>query len=162
MAHGTHSILGKATIMNTRSLWIASVSGALLTTLVSNLPLIGLVNCLLCAGFWGSSIFAVWLYRRLSGTPTVRQGLGIGALTGLLAGLLGFALSFAGLAGMQGLMNSTAGLLPPDATTGLADVPAWGALVFNLFGVFFNVVFGTLGGWIGGAIFNRSSLPQPA
>ena len=40
--------------MNTRILWIASLSGAVLTTLVSNLPLIGFVNCLICGGFWGN------------------------------------------------------------------------------------------------------------
>jgi hypothetical protein len=120
------------------------------------------VNCLLCAGFWGSSLFAVWLYRRLSGTPTIRQGLSIGALTGLLAGILGFALSFIGLAGMQGLMNSTAGLLPPDATKGMTDIPAWGAIVFNFIGVIFNVVFGTLGGWLGATIFNRKTAPAAA
>ncbi len=148
--------------MNIKSLWIASAGGAVLTTLVSNLPLLGFVNCLLCAGFWGGSIFSVWLYRRLSGTPTIRQGLGIGALTGVLAGALGFALSFFGWAGLQGLMNNTERLLPPDAIQGMADVPAWGAILFNLFGVVFNVVFGTLGGWLGAAIFNRSTTPEPA
>ncbi len=84
--------------MNTKNLWIASLSGAILSLLVSNLPYIGFVNCLLCGGFWGSALFAVWLYQRLSGTLTVRQGVKIGALTGLLAGLIGFALSFVGLA----------------------------------------------------------------
>lgn len=142
--------------MNTRNLWIASLSGAVLTTLVSNLPFIGFVNCLICAGFWGSAIFAVWLYRRLSGTPTVRQGLTIGLLTGVLAGALGLALSFLGLAGLQGLLNNSEGALPPDALKGMTDVPAWGALVFNLMGVVFNVVFGTLGGWLGAFIFNRN------
>jgi hypothetical protein len=138
--------------MNTKNLWIASLSGAALTTLVSNLPFIGLVNCLFCAGFWGSAIFAVWLYRRLSGTLTVRQGVGIGALNGLLAGILGFALSFAGLTGAQGYLNSYSQLLPQDALQGMEEVPEWAGLVFNLVGVLFNVIFGTLGGWIGGAI----------
>jgi len=141
--------------MNTKSLWIASLAGAALTTLGSNLPLLGFVNGLLCAWFWGGAIFAVWLYRRLSGTPTVRQSLSIGALTGLLAGALGFALSFAGVSGLQGLMNNSEGLLSPDAVQGMGDAPAWGAIVFNLLGVVFNVAFGTLGGWLGGTIFNR-------
>ncbi len=146
--------------MNNRNLWIACLSGAVLTTLVSNLPIIGLVNCLLCAGFWGSAIFAVWLYRRLSGTPTVRQAAGIGALTGLLAGLLGFVLSFAGLAGAQGFLTTYGKLMSPDALTGMEDIPAWGGIVFNLVGVLFNVGFGALGGLIGGAIFNRRVKPQ--
>jgi hypothetical protein len=145
--------------MNVKNLWIAVLSGAVLTTLVSNLPLIGFVNCLLCGGFWGSAIFAVWLYRRLNGTLTVGQGVRIGALTGLVAGVLGFLLSFAGLAGAQGFLNGARQFLPADATQGMNDMPAWGAWVFNLVGVIFNVGFGALGGWIGGAIFdpNRKS-----
>jgi hypothetical protein len=140
--------------MNTKNLWIAALSGAVLTTLVSNLPFVGFVNCLLCAGFWGSAIFAVWLYRRLNGTLTVGQGVRIGALTGLCAGVLGFLLSFAGLAGAQGFLNGARQFLPADATQGMNDIPAWGGWIFNLLGVIFNVGFGALGGWIGAAIFN--------
>ena len=143
--------------MNTKDLWIASLSGAALTTLVSNLPFIGIVNCLLCAGFWGSAIFAVWLYRRLSGALTVRQGVNVGALTGLCAGLLGFALSFVGLSGAQGFFNSYSHLLPGDALQGMDAIPAWGAMVFNFIGVVFNLIFGAVGGWIGGAIFKTAS-----
>jgi hypothetical protein len=146
--------------MNTKNLWIASLSGAVLTTLVSNLPFIGFVNCLLCGGFWGSAIFAVWLYRRLSGSLTVHQAVNVGALTGLLAGLLGFSLSFAGLAGAQGFLAGARQFLPADATQGMNDLPAWGALVFNLVGVLFNIGFGTLGGWIGGMIFNPKIKPE--
>ncbi len=145
--------------MNTKNLWIASLSGAALSLLVSNLPIISFVNCLLCAGFWGSAIFAVWLYQRLGSTLTIRQGVGIGVLTGILAGLVGFLLSFAGLAGAQGFLNSARQFLPADATQGINDIPAWGAYIFNLFGVVFDVVFGALGGWIGAVIFdpNRKS-----
>jgi len=145
--------------MNTKNLWIASVSGAALSLLASNLPFIGFVNCLLCAGFWGSSIFAVWLYRRLGSTPTIRQAVNIGLLTGLLGGLLGFILSFVGLAGAQGFLRSAEQFLPADATQGMADIPAWGASIFNFLGVLIEVGFGALGGWIGGVIFdpNRKS-----
>ena len=146
--------------MNTKNLWIAALCGAVLTTLVSNLPLVGFINCLLFAGFWGSAIFAVWLYRRLSGALTVGQGVRTGALTGVCAGLLGFSLSFLGLAGLQGLVRD----LPPEALQDLQDAPAWSVLAFNLVGVLFNIVFGTIGGWIGGAIFrtDRVSRALPA
>jgi hypothetical protein len=140
--------------MNTKNLWIASLCGAALSLLVSNLPLIGFVNCVLCGGFWGSAIFAVWLYRRLSGVVTIRQGVHVGLLTGLLAGLIGFALSFAGLAGAQGFLNSAQKFLPADATQGMTEIPAWGAWIFNFLGVLFNVGFGALGGWLGGIFFN--------
>jgi hypothetical protein len=140
--------------MNTKNLWIASLSGAALSLLVSNLPVIGLVNCLLFAGFWGSAIFAVWLYRRMGSDLTISQGIKLGALTGLLAGLAGILLSFIGLAGLQGFVNSMQLFLPADATQSVEEIPAWGALIFNLVGVILEVVFGSLGGWIGTAIFH--------
>jgi hypothetical protein len=144
-------------MMNTRSLWIAALSGAVLTTLFSNLPVIGVFNCVVCAWFWGGGLFAIWLYRRLSGgLPTMRQGLTIGALTGVLAGALGFTLSFVGFSGMQGLMNDSSGLLGPDASSGMQDMPAWAPIVFNLIGVVFNIVFGTVGGWLGVTLLNRN------
>jgi hypothetical protein len=139
--------------MNVKNLWIAALSGAVLTTLVSNLPLVGLINCLLFAGFWGSAICAAWLYRRLNGSLTANQGIRVGALTGICAGGLGFALSFAGLAGLQGFINSAQQILPAEAALGTDNIPTWGALVFNLLGVLCNVIFGTLGGLIGGTIF---------
>ncbi len=146
--------------MNSRNLWIACLSGAALSLLVSNLPIIGLVNILCFAAFWGSAIFAVWLYRRLSGMPTVRQSAGIGALTGVLAGLLGFALSFAGISGAQGCLNTYSMFASPDALKSMEELPAWAGIVFNLMGVLFNVGFGTLGGLIGGALFNRNAKPK--
>ncbi len=146
--------------MKDTNLWIASLSGAAASLLVSNLPFVGFVNCLLCAGFWGSAIFAVWLYKRLNGAVTSRQAVTVGVLSGVMAGLLGFALSFVGLAGAQGFLNTARQFLPGDATQGMNDLPAWGALIFNLLGVFFEVIFGAIGGWIGGAIFNPSRRAQ--
>ncbi len=138
--------------MNTRNLWIAVLSGAVLTTLVSNLPFIDLINCALFAGFWGSAIFAVWLYRRLNGTLTVGEGVAVGLLTGVCAGALGFALSFVGLAGFQGLVNESSLVLPPEEVQKMAATSAAEILAFNLAGVSFNVLFGAIGGWIGGTI----------
>ncbi|NJD60859.1 MAG: hypothetical protein FIA98_15810 [Anaerolineae bacterium] len=145
--------------MNTKSFWMACLSGAALSLLVSNLPIISFINCMLCGGFWGSAIFSVWLYRRLGGEVSIRQGVKIGTIAGLIAGVLGFALSFAGLAGAQGFLNNLQALLPADATQGMEDIPAWGAYIFNFLGVLFEVGFGALGGWLGALIFdpNRKS-----
>jgi len=142
--------------MNTKNLWIASLSGAALSLLVANLPFIGFVNCLLCSGFWGSAIFAVWLYQRLGSVVSIRQGVRVGALSGLIAGIVGFALGFVGLAGAQGFLNSAQQFLPADATQGIEDIPAWTAYIFNFLGVLFEVGFGALGGWIGAMIFDPS------
>ena len=80
--------------MNNKNLWIASLSGAAVSLLATNLPYIGLINCMLCAGFWGSAVFAVWLYRRLGGKVTIPEGIKIGALSGLIAWAIGLLLSF--------------------------------------------------------------------
>ncbi len=139
--------------MNRKNLWIAVLSGAVVTTVVSNLPWVDLINCLVFAGFWGSAIFAVWLYRRLNGSVTFGQGVKIGVLTGVCAGALGFGLSFLGLAGYQGMVNEFALSLPAEAIQGMRNTAASDILAFNLVGVMFNIVFGTIGGLLGGVFF---------
>ena len=146
--------------MNAKNLWIASLSGAALSLLVTNLPIVGFVNCLLCAGFWGSAIFAVWLYRRLNGTLTVGESIRVGALSGLLAGLIGVLLSFTGLTGVQGLLNGLENTLPPGSLGDIPTIPAWGGTVINLLGALMEGVFGLIGGWIGGALFHTDRLTK--
>ena len=128
----------------------------MLTALFSNLPFIGLLNCLLCAGFWLGAIFAVWLYRKLSGSLTTRQAAMVGLLTGICAGVLGIFLSFAGLAGAQGIESAISGLGGADAAEEVAAIPAWTGIVFNIVGTLLNVLFGWLGGIIGGRIFKAA------
>jgi hypothetical protein len=142
--------------MNTRNMLIAVLSGAVLTTLVSNLPVIDFINCLLFAGFWGSALAAVWLYRRLSGMLTMQESVRIGALTGLCAGVLGFSLTFLGLTGFQGLLNKIDLFVP--GPLGSITFTTFEVLAFNFVGVIFNLVFGAFGGWIGGAIFRTRAL----
>jgi hypothetical protein len=139
--------------MNTKHLWTAALSGAVLTTLVSNLPFIDLINFLCFFGFWGSAIFTIWLYRRLNGSVTLSEAVRLGALTGLLAGALGFGLSFLGLAGFQGTANELAQILPAEDMQDFENMPAMGILAFNLVGVLFNIIFGTVGGFLGGLIY---------
>src|SRR5512142_2176298 len=101
--------------MNTKKLWIAALVAAVVTTAVSNLPLVEFVNCLLFAGFWGSAVFGVWLYRRLTGTVTITQAVVVGLLTGICAGAMGLGLSFANLAGAQGILTRLTLVLPPES-----------------------------------------------
>jgi hypothetical protein len=139
--------------MNTRNFWIAATAGGALSLLVTNLPYVGFVNCLLCVGFWGSAIFAVWLYHRLNGTITVREAVKVGAVSGLIAGVIGFLLSFLGLAGVQGMMKGLEGVIPAKDLQGMQEIPAWAGWLINVLGVVFEFGCGALGGWIGGAIF---------
>ncbi len=146
--------------MNTKNLWIASLGGAVLSLLATNLPYIGFINCLLCAGFWGSAIFAVWLYRRLNGTLTVGEAIRIGALSGLLAGVIGFLLSFFNLAGAQALLSGFEQVLPADAMGDVQEIPGAIGIIINLMGVGLEVVFGMFGGWIGGAILRTDRMME--
>ncbi len=139
--------------MNKTNLWISAAAAGALSLLVTNLPYIGFVNCLLCAGFWGSAIFGTWLYRRLNGNLAVREAVKVGLLSGLLAGVIGFALSFLGLTGVQGLFSGLEGLLPAEELQEMQAIPDWAGWIINLVGVIFEVGCGALGGWIGGAIF---------
>ncbi len=139
--------------MNTRNLWIASLAGAAVSLLATNLPYVGFVNCLLCAGFWGSAIFAAWLYRRLGGTLTLGEGLRIGAMSGLLAWAVGFLLSFLNLTGVQALMSGFERILPPEALGDVQNIPPAAGIAINLLGVVIEVTFGLVGGLIGAAIF---------
>ena len=148
--------------MNTRNLLIASLVGGVVSTILSNVPVVNFVNCLLCAGFWGGPLLAVWLYKRQTGTVSLGQGVGVGILAGVWAGVFGFALSLVGLAGAAALMKSYAQYLPPEA--GMGDVPTGPASVLiDLVGVGVNIVFGAIGGLIGGAIFRtKPSAPAAA
>lgn len=138
--------------MNTRNLLIASLVGGVASTILSNVPVLDLVNCLLCAGFWGGPLLAVWLYKRQTGTVSLGQAVAIGTLAGIWAGVFGFALSLVGLAGVAALMKSYAAYLPPEA--GVGSVPSGPASVLvNLVGVGVNIAFGAIGGLIGGGIF---------
>ncbi len=139
--------------MNKKNMWIAIASGAAMSLLLANVPLLNMVNIVLCVGFWVSPLFAVWLYRRLTGSVTLIEGVKIGVLTGLIAWAVGFLLSFAGLAGIQGIVKGAQALFPAEAGQGTQDLPSWGATVFNLAGVLFETFFGVIGGLIGGAIF---------
>jgi len=148
--------------MNTKNLLIASLVGGIATAFLSNVPIVNFVNCVVCAGFWLGPLFAVWLYRRQTGTVTLGQGVGIGTLAGVWAGILGFLLSLVGLAGAAALAHTYSQFLPADA--GFDPVAAGAVSVaFNLVGVGFTILFGAIGGLIGGAIFQtRPASTVPA
>lgn len=140
--------------MNTKNFWIAAAAGGTLSVLISNLPYVGFVNCLLCAGFWGSAIFSVWLYRRLNGSLSLREAVRVGAVSGLIAGVLGLLLSIFGLAGVQGMLNGMEGIVPAEDLQGMEEIPAWAGWLVNIMGVAIEFGFGALGGWIGGTLLN--------
>jgi hypothetical protein len=146
--------------VNTRNLVVASLVGGVTTTILTNVPILNLVNCLLCAGFWAGAILAVWLYRRQTGTVTLGQGVLVGTVAGIWAGIFGFLLSRIGGAGAEALLQSYSQFLPADSGI---ELPSAGglALLADLFGTAFTVFMGVLGGLIGGAIFKTAPPPPP-
>ena len=80
-------------------------------------------------------------------------GAGIFVVTGVAAGVVGFLLSFVGLAGIQGLMSGAGQYLTADAMDSMQGVSTLSASLFNLLGVVMEIGFGALGGLIGGALF---------
>jgi hypothetical protein len=149
--------------MNTKNLLIAALVGGVVTEVLTNVPILNLLGCLLCLSFWIGPLLAVWLYRRLQGEVTLGQGTGIGTLAGVIAGLIGFLLSFANLAGMSSFVNGVRPFLSPQDLQNV-DTALSGAvlMVFNLVGVGITILFGAIGGLIGGAIFKKRNPPATA
>lgn len=140
--------------MNTKNLLIATIAGGLISIVLVNTPFVNLINVMVCAGFWIGPIAAVWIYQRLDGTLTLRQAIGIGVLTGAWHALFGLILSPMGLAGAGGLLNMVQSFVPAEDLTDMeATLTGFGAVLFYLFAVVFDLTFGFLGGLLGGLIF---------
>lgn len=145
--------------MNTKYLLAASLAGGLISTLLVNTPYVNLLNLLICAGFWIGPIVAVWLYRGLDGALTLSQAVAAGILAGAWHGFFGLAMSPLGLAGAGGLLNEARPFVSaqdwPALETALTGV---GGILFDLVGVVIDIVFGFIGGLVGGRIFGARRL----
>ena len=142
--------------MNTRYFLITTALAGALTALLSAVPFINLVNCLLCGWLWIGGIFAVWLYRYFSDASVERgQGAMLGAVMGLFAAVIATLLGLiAGtsassvtpdqMAQLEEMMGESAQILTSPTT--LVTI----SLVANLI---FDPLFGALGGLIGASIF---------
>ena len=140
--------------MNVKSLLIASLAGGLLSLMLVNTPFVNLINLLACAGLWIGPIAAVWLYGRLSGTPTLGQAVIIGLLAGLWHGLFGLLLSPLGLAGAGGMLTLLRSMVQPQDWPGVqtALTGLWGML-YNMIGVMLDAAFGVAGGLVASVLF---------
>lgn len=140
--------------MNNRALFLSALIAGGVMALLSELPLLSLANCLLCIWMWIGGILAVFLYRRFAGEnvwATPLQGMGIGALAGLLGAIIGTIL-FAIFAPITaGMLQQIARMIAPD----VGGLPMMGRnvsanLVENLVTY---VLFGALGGLLAAGVF---------
>jgi hypothetical protein len=147
--------------MNTKNILITGLVGAVITLILTNVPFISLVNCLVCAGWWVGPLFATWLYKRMSGTLSTKEGIWVGVAAGAIAGVIGFFLSFANLAGISGMLNQLNSILPAESQIQLGGVEAG---IFNLIGtsigIIIDIVFGLIAGYIGALIFKDKTNTQ--
>lgn len=77
--------------LNTRALLISGLIAGVGIGLLSHIPLVSCVNCLLLGWVWGGGIGAVYLYRQNEHQPylTTTQGLVIGAVAGVIGAIIG-------------------------------------------------------------------------
>ncbi len=153
--------------MNTRSFILSALIAGLVTGLLGNLPVINLVNCILCLWVWAGGILAVFLYRRFQageGGLTTAQGAGLGAVTGLVGAFLGtLVLIVTGsvtLPVMENLARSfqIQGDLP-FKTGGFVQILAQ-AGIFLVIDVVLYPIFGAIGGLVATSLIWKAPKPQ--
>jgi len=144
--------------MNTKNILTTGLVGAVITLLLTNIPFVNLVNCVICAGFWVGPLFATWLYKRMSGTLSTKEGVWVGITAGAIAGVVGLLLSFVGAAGAAGMVNQLNMFMSPEDQIDMSGVEGTiGNLLITLFGIIFDIVVGAIGGLVGAAIFKNKA-----
>ncbi len=136
--------------MNNRALLLAGVVGALVMVVLSNVPFLNLINCLLCAGVWLGGMAAVWFYRRQTGQALTA---GQGAIIGVVAGVIGAVLSsiissLFGADAMQAVIDAD----PTGQTRSVLGNFVGGTASF-LISFIINIIIYPLFGAVGGAIY---------
>lgn len=157
--------------MNGLSYKKPALVGGALVGLLSNIPIINLANTCLCLWAWvGGIVAAKMLVNRAAQPLTAREG----ARVGLLAGLLGAAISFVvqlPLAIFQmARILETAARLPiasEDARELYERIAQSGSLrvalafIFAFIGALLLLGFTVLGGIVGVALFEKRKGPPP-
>ena len=147
--------------MNTKNILITGLVGAIITLLLTNIPFVNLVNCVICAGFWVGPLFATWLYKRMTGTLNTKEGIWVGVTAGAIAGVIGLLLSFVGAAGAAGMINQLNTVMSPEDQIDMSGLEGgFLNIVLTFFGIIFDIIVGAIGGFIGSAIFKDKPQAQ--
>jgi len=148
--------------MNNRSMLISALVGALVMIVLSNVPVLSLINCLLCAGICIGGMVAVWFYRRQTGTAlTTGQAAAVGAVAGVIAGIVGAILAATlGADAIQTAIESDPTGQVRSALGGLVG-GAGSFLVSFVINIIVYPLFGAIGGMIYAALTNRPTSKMP-
>jgi hypothetical protein len=143
--------------MENRSLFLSGLVGALVMVVLSNVPFLNLINCLICAGLWLGGMAAVWFYRRQTG-QTVTGGQG--ALLGVVAGVIGAIISSIISATLGG--DALQAAIDADPSGQVRSIVGGfvGSGASFLVSFLFNIILYPLFGAIGGAIFAMLTRPK--
>jgi len=155
--------------MNTRSFLLAALIGGLIMGVLGNIPLLNLINCLLCAWVWLSGILAVYLYRRFEiANPalSVGQGLALGAVAGVIGAIIGSIVGAIfggiGLAALSSAVRSMPGY-DPSSMDSFTNLIAGGgfSLITLTCDLVLYALFGAIGGLIGTALIWKAPTALP-
>lgn len=154
--------------MNSRSFAFAVLIAGAAMGLLGNLPILNLVNCILCLWVWLGGALAVVMYRRFqrgASTPTGGQGAGLGAVAGIVGAFLGFGVYLLTAAITNPIIESIVRALdveadmPSSSTGGVLG----GALFFLITDLILYPLFGALGGLITANVLrSRAQTPTAA
>ncbi len=159
--------------------WKPVIIGGVVMGVLSALPIIGAINCACCILVIGGGALASYLYQKDFPPGLPGPNMGDGALIGLLAGLIGavvdsivsipitlLGIGAAQMASALDMLRSSPDI-PPEVIGLLESMVAGGAIGIGLLiGLVFSLVifaiFGTLGGILGVAIFQKGSSAPPS
>lgn len=148
--------------LNMRAMLIAAGIAGVVMGILSGLPFVNIVNCLLCMWVWSGGILSVWLYNRFNdqgAAADTSTGLIVGVVSGLIGGVVGFITGVAATA-LMSLVTSALGGAPDVETLAVSGMLGLGTSVIS--GVVWSIltfvaypIFGAIGGVIGAELFKQ-------
>lgn len=157
--------------MNTRSFLLAAVISGVLIGVLGNVPLLNLINCLLCIWVWLGGILAVYLYGRYQHSEpglSVGQAAGLGAVAGIIGAVVGLPVNLL-TGGITRSVFSIVGNAFQGGSGGGMPFPQGGlaptlgfAFVVLLVDLVLYTIFGAAGAMIAASLFWKKPQVIPA
>lgn len=150
--------------LNQRALLISALVAGVAIGLLSHIPVVACLNCLLFAWVWGGAIFAVYLYRNNTNRLPLNTGQGaiIGALAGVVGAIVGAVVAaiFGGMsAAFNQVLNDLAGQTGQNIPSFLFS--AGFSALRTVGDIFLYGIIGAIGGLIATGLIWKSPVTYP-
>ena len=158
--------------------FLPALYGGIIMGVISGVPLLGIVNCLCCAGIMFGGFMSVYFYKKQLTAEmdpmTSSDAMGLGAFSGIFGAIVAIILSglFILLMGnvtgeiVKKILESTNALnnMPPEARDQMEQsLEQTGLSIISVVANFImHILFGFLGGLIGYAVFKKKGAANPA